>query len=382
MSYPLPELNKKIIYIDQFAISNMMKAINPKTKAYKKGTLDGFWVRLLERLHSLCKLQLAICPDSAFHREESLLSPYVKPLKRMYKSLSYGVSFDDHTRIERFQICEHAKNWISGKQKENLNLDVHSVVHGEINAWQERWILSVDSIIGEDGIENLRKDREKLFEALSKVFERWKDEEDKTFNDWFEEESMALGRGILQVHWIHLSRLAEISAGFAEMTANNLSPPVSTILIHSVRAVFKEAGIQDSDIFSKTSEYLNSSSLKDVPFNKIGALLVAALARKAGAGKKKLPNLGINNDIEMISTLLPYCDAMFIDNECHSYLREHPLCEEIDYGTKIFSQNTRGEFFDYLDEIESAAPREHLEKVIEVYGESWPGPYTTLYEGI
>ena len=38
----LPELNKKIIYIDQFAISNMMKSINPRTRAYQKGILRLF----------------------------------------------------------------------------------------------------------------------------------------------------------------------------------------------------------------------------------------------------------------------------------------------------------------------------------------------------
>lgn len=59
-SIPLPELNKQVIYIDQFAISNMMKALNTKTEANKKGRVDVFWETLFKKLDRLCKLQLII----------------------------------------------------------------------------------------------------------------------------------------------------------------------------------------------------------------------------------------------------------------------------------------------------------------------------------
>jgi hypothetical protein len=69
--FPLPELSKKLIYIDQFAVSNMMKAINPKTRAHKKGSIDQFWQILFEKLYRLSNLQLIICPASSFHFQES-----------------------------------------------------------------------------------------------------------------------------------------------------------------------------------------------------------------------------------------------------------------------------------------------------------------------
>jgi hypothetical protein len=79
--YPLPKLKKKIIYIDQFAISNMMKALNPETKAYKKGTIKKFWLTLFEKLDKLSKLQLIVCPYSESHRYESLAAPFYNDLK-------------------------------------------------------------------------------------------------------------------------------------------------------------------------------------------------------------------------------------------------------------------------------------------------------------
>src|SRR5258708_3053049 len=72
--FHLPELHKKIIYLDQFVISEMMKAIHEKLG--KTGRVDPFWLRLFEKLGRLSHLQLIICPDSHYHQQESLLYEY------------------------------------------------------------------------------------------------------------------------------------------------------------------------------------------------------------------------------------------------------------------------------------------------------------------
>ena len=378
-SYSLPTLNKKIIYIDQFAISNMMKALNPKTKIYQKRTLDEFWRRLFERLDRLCKMQLIICPTSSFHTDESLLSPYFEPLKRMYELLSYGITFYDHITIKRFQIYEHAKNWITGNENKELNLDMHSVMHGEINAWQGILTISLNLQYGKDWIDNLRKSRKRNHEGFSKIFSQWQTEKDKTFDEWFKEESMEFGRATLQIYLNYLNKIEEIYRGRSTLSINDLLPSPSAILIHIIHDVFRESGIPEQDLWSKTVEYLTSSFLKDVPFIKISSMLFAAIARKAASGKREPPNQGMINDIVIISVLLPYCDAMFIDKECHSYLKEKPLCYAIDYGTKIYSLNNKEEFLEYLSEIEMNVSKEHLDKLDEVYGKAWQKPYTTLY---
>jgi len=377
--FSLPKLNKKVIYLDQFAISNMMKALYPKTKTHSKTVLDTFWLKLFERLDSLCKLQLIICPSSGFHTNESLLSPYFQPLKQMYDLLSHGVRFYSHDTIKRFQICEHASNWIQGKAEKQLYLNSQSVVYGNINAWQERLIFSFNLNYGPKEIDDLRNARESIHGGLSDVFKRWQSEKNRTFNDWFIEESMAFGRVSLGVYMDYLKRFVQISTGLAKLTINDIFPPPSIDLIHAIQSVFRDASINDSDIRHKTVEYLLSSSLKDVPFIKIYSMLYAALARKAATGRKEPPNQGMANDIAFISILLPYCDAMLIDNECHTYLKEKPLCDEISYGTLVFSHNNREDFLTYMNEIEIKASKEHIDKVTEVYGETWKKPFTTLY---
>ena len=108
-SYPLPKLNKKIIYLDQFAISEMMKVLNPESKAHQKGTVNKVWLDVFEKTHRLCKMQLIICPDSNYHHDESIVSPFFNELRRIYELFSHGITFYDNFSIQNRQLFSHAE---------------------------------------------------------------------------------------------------------------------------------------------------------------------------------------------------------------------------------------------------------------------------------
>jgi len=377
--YTLPKLEKLILYIDQFAISNMMKALNPKTKAYKREAIDDFWRDLFGKLDILSKLQLIICPDSEFQSNESLVSPFFPSLRRMYELFSQGVTFKDKETIRRFQVTKHARNWIRSECEKPISLDVNSIVHGDINAWQERFILTVNVPYSEETINEIRDLRSKTHDGLSRIFSQWQNDKDKSFDFWFHEESRAFGDATLKIYFMNLEKYKEMAKGRRMLTMNDIMPSSSVILIKAVQSIFKEEGVEDNDIWPKTIEYFNSPSLANIPFNKISSMLFASLARKAATGRQKPPNRGMVNDIDMISTLLPYCDAMFIDKECHGYLLEEPTKSRVDYRTKIFSLLNKEEFFDYLDSIKKDASCEHIDKIEEVYGTDWKKPFTEIF---
>jgi hypothetical protein len=73
-NFPLWPLNRKVVYIDQFAISDMMKSLNRAAEHHSRAAADPFWLALFERLDRVVKLQLAICPYSDAHRHESMVS--------------------------------------------------------------------------------------------------------------------------------------------------------------------------------------------------------------------------------------------------------------------------------------------------------------------
>jgi hypothetical protein len=380
VKYPLPKLNKKVIYIDQFAISNMMKFLNPSAKSHKKVKGDIFWGKLFRQLHTLCKLQLIICPDSDMHEAESLLAPYYKPLKRIYELFSHSISFKSHETIKLFQIIGQFNIWIGETKRYDLN--VQDILSKNINAWQDRLIISVNRDNPQSLIEEIRTNRDKVDGYIRDIFEKWQKEESKDFNFWYKKERKSIAKALIKRYQKDLARRLKMFYGLIPFELDAFSPSFATKTIYAIKKRLKCQGISgENDINKKLSEFLYSETFEDAPYIKIASMLYAEMARRViDHGRKKPPGRGFLNDVEMISTLLPYCDAMFIDNECRRLLLEKPLCEEIDYGTKIYSLSNKKEFLEYLDEIRQSASEEHIKAVEEVYGSNWAKPYWGIFK--
>lgn len=85
------------------------------------------------------------------------------------------------------------------------------------------------------------------------------------------------------------------------------------------------------------------------------------------------------NDVEIISALLPYCDAMFVDNECKELLRSIPRQYKLAFRCQVFSCNTGMEFIRYLTDLRDSVSPEHLRLVEEVYGPDPLKPPSGIY---
>jgi hypothetical protein len=106
--------------------------------------------------------------------------------------------------------------------------------------------------------------------------------------------------------------------------------------------------------------------------------MYASLAAKAAAGQKEIPNQGTATDIK-VSTLLPYCDAMFVDNKCRALLQDIPRDYALPYACKVFSLNTGADFIQYLTEIRDSVTPDHLKLIEEVYGPDPMKPQSGIY---
>ena len=88
---------------------------------------------------------------------------------------------------------------------------------------------------------------------------------------------------------------------------------------------------------------------------RISALLWAGIAHRiANDSTRKSPDRGIINDIDMISVLLPYCDAMFIDRDMHQLIKYGPIKSDLQskYKTQVFSITNKEDFLKYLNNKE------------------------------
>jgi hypothetical protein len=239
-------------------------------------------------------------------------------------------------------------------------------------------------------LEAVHKERNSLYESMKSIFARWQSEKDKKFDDWFKEEGYAFGKGTIQAHLKFLQKQDDFMKKYAteyvdgkepEVDLDSVLPPASSELIQALLRELRGRGIDGSDAIKKIIEYLSSQYVLDIPSIRISSLLYASIARKAANGQKEPPNKGTFTDINAISSLLPYCDAMFVDNGMAALLKESPLNKELAvYAAKVFSPNTKEEFLQYLDSLEQEADPSHLELIQDAYGETWLEPHLSLLE--
>lgn len=378
-SYSLPRLSRKVIYVDQFAISDMMKSINPHVGKMSK--VDPFFRTLFEKLDRLNKLQLIICPDSQNHFNESLVSPFYSALKRLYEQLSHGTTFYDPGTIKRFEITNNFFEWIGDKKEP---LDIGDILMGDnLDGWQGRFIISV-SLRDQDPqlVTDIRKERDTSSKNLEKVFSRWQTENKKTYNDWYEEEASSFGKSIFENYIRGLGHYKALSEGKLPINMSTISSFLSesSITITYIHGKLRDKGYDEDKVLNTSLKYFNSEELKKLPYVKISSALFASLAREAAQGRKKPPTKGMMNDIEVIASYAPFCDALFIDNECRRFLSNRDVKNKYDISSKVFSRDNKEEFIDYLDEIEKSASETHINLVKKVYGDDWGKPFTEMFE--
>lgn len=380
-SFPLPKLNKKIIYIDQFAISDMMKAIN---KGHgKTDKVNSVFLRLFSELDTLVKAQLILCPDSEFHREESMLFPGFKALKRMYEHLSNATTFYDPYIVKRFQISEGFKKWLKKKNVEIKKFDVDSVLHGDRNEWQDRWLITVDFKIQQKEVDDYRNSRTKVSEQLKELFEEWKKEK-KTFKEFYEKESSAYGPLIVRKYLETMAKMLYSRINNTEISTEEYISLVMgqpNTLITNLMRYLPEGQAEDQKLKIIVS-YLKSPDFSELPFNIISSALWAAIEYQVSTGgRRNPPNVGMMNDIDMVSILLPYCDAILVDRDMYSILSFTEMKKITNkYKAKVFSFSNKNELFLYLESIKNKASKNHFKLIEKVYGKGWNQPFYEMYE--
>ena len=379
--FELPKLQKKLVYLDQFVIDNIVKTLDPMHPKHEVVRQDPFWLALFEKLDPLVKAQLVVCPDSFFHQEESAPTGYVKSVERIYTHFSGGATFYDHDHIVQEQMGAHFRNFLREEPQKEPTLEATDVVMGDLHRWWDRIKVVVSMQPTADRMKSQIEHKDKLYNSFLEVFERWKGEKHKKFDDWYTEETQGFATGTLLAVRNHYKRHAELPARVEageQVDFSDLLPPPSFSLLEQLRIVALQEGVAHDKAVGEVIRYLSSPHLNTVPVVRIGSLLLAALADQAAHGRKKPPSPGVMTDMNMISSFLPYCEALFVDKENEAILSDRRVRDRLGYQTKIFSRRNKEEFLEYLDEIKRNADPAQLKLKQDVYGETWTEPYTTI----
>ena len=373
----VPPHHKRVIYVDQFAISDMMKAVNVQARSHKR--VDSFWLTVFELLERVCKLQLAVCPSSPVHRDESLVSRDFTLIKRMYEQLSNTVTFRHHSQIDQIQTDAALVAWLDGRQAQH-KLDPDLVTNGSVHEWQSRFFVTVDVDYSSRMLASIRRNRSSLKQDLTQWFELCRQRSDKSFKYALAVEHEGCGGRLLKSYrdWRNLQ--LKVAMGLQPFTLENVSESPEAAQMEAIFEALKNRGLDEQAKQSKAHEFLKSEQFLATPMNEISTRLFAAIAHAAANHQRNPPDRGIFNDINVVSAYLPYCDAMLIDNRIRAMVQSMPRAYALNYSCQLFSKSNGQEFLAYLCSIEQDADPFVLALVREVYGEDWPKPFLSMYD--
>lgn len=362
--WPLPTITKKIIYLDQLALSGMVKVKEP------------FWPALQAKLGSLVYLQLVVCPTSEIHEDESLLDfARRSELKDMYRSFAGHDRFRLRHEVEQRQLLRSIRRYLrvaNGKPQDSGWVDAFE---RDPHLWSTGLRVYADMPVHEPWVTDIRDRKKALHSDLESVAAFWK-EEDKQFLDDVRRESKDYGRSLVTMYRQRQAErqnltdsvsdeLKPIMRAFMGADFDPAIPPdmrPGILLVHSLAAEVRKARPDEADPIGVVEQFFASTDAMETPFLYISSRLWASIAQRVRNPKgSRTPKPSDSYDVNAISTFAPYCDAMFVDNEFRAMASQKCVGVCARYGTKFFSAKTRDEFFAYLDGVLAEMSDAHRE---------------------
>ena len=388
--FGFPSIKKKIIYLDQFVISNLIKLLDKSHPSHARVKADPFWTNLFIKLELASKSQAIVCPDSFYHKDESLVGSIdFKLMKRLYEHFSNGKTLYPSIIIEKNQIAHHFESWLDGK-KANFEFKPEDIAfERDLHGWAVGLRISVGGNPYPGQVEGLHKTNETTREQLKDVWTRWQNEKEVGFVGRIKEETSGLWKGLISVARQFAVRrnnaMTRMAAGENyEMDLDDFLPPMSNDIIETLTRIAQTKGLQGNQIPESIVKYFgNIDSLLEIPQIRISSVMFAGWAHRAANGKKNPPKS--TTDVQFISSYLPYCDALFVDKESAILLREFPKGAPskfrlAEFNARIFSLANKEQFLDYLDQLVADIPAEQMEVLKDVEGEDYGKPYWSIIE--
>ena len=355
----LPELDKKLVYLDQFVFSNLFHLETGERQI--RSNVD-FWIAVHQKLKRLVLLQQVLLPHSDVHHSETLVSMYSNDLRKCYEHIGGDARLIDTNQIELHRTRELQAAYIEGRVPK-IERGPDYVIERGRKEWLNDMHISVNADYSQfkDGqkASNVRSSA-----SLNNLVSYWQKEK-PSYDDVIELElgthARERKRAVLQL--VLDSFEAEKNGDFMAQINFAMHPIMSeySMLLKG----FQRAGVDENDIANKIYEFWSWDEHRKQPESSIAAHMFAGMARKVVAGQKHVSGSFLN-DVRAIATYAPSVDAMFIDKECHTLLNEAD--EKLEYRARIFSLNTQDEFLEFLAQLEASVPKEVRDYAGRIYG--------------
>jgi hypothetical protein len=361
-SEELPKLDKKVIYLDQFAFSELHKL---RAGTRREDKWSDFWSEVDTLLNRAVLLQQVVLPHSNIHHQETIVSPFAGALKETQEAIGGDIAFVNTDEIQLRQVEEYVRAYFVGDEPK-IVFNIDDVLQGKRNDWLPDMRISAGMDWSRFAPE-MRDRRANTHAEIASLIEGWRQSEfgfdqviERELGAYFESRQQAL-----------LQTLLRFEEGVAQddiWAGINMAHSFVIREIDIIRHYATKAGVEEHGLTSAIAEFWSWPKNREQPYGRILSYLFAALAAQFRGGRAKLPSPGFLNDITAISAYIPYVDAMFIDNECAELLRHGRCRKDLCYRAKIFSLNDANVFLGFIREIVDGTPDEVRREATALYG--------------
>ncbi len=351
----LPEIRKKILYLDQFFFSSAFRE------------KDDRFVNAAQRIRKISALQLLAVPFSTIHEDETHQwrgydGKNKEDLMEFVKATSRGHEFEPDYEVERTQIVRAFKAFLSSESDE-FDIEQSDAVDGDIHRWDDYFRIDINRYIGE--IEFIRDLKRQSIEDFVNIFPSWRQS-----TNTFEQDVMLENQGAAKSYMdFYLQYATRVASGDYNALFDS---PIKSQIVQSLLFCFPDE-VLPQERLEVIAEFFKSSYFAKIPYQLLSSRIFATLKdmvkRGAYANKENAIRRlsGFYQDVKHVSTYTPYCDGFIMDQAMASLAADGRVDLEDLYEVKIFSLNNWDDLFTWLDNLETGMSEEHQAGLASAY---------------
>jgi hypothetical protein len=352
----LPEIKKRVIYLDQFFFSGAMRGNDPRFK------------EAAERVKHMCHLQLLVAPFSSVHEDEAHQwrghdGMTSTQLMEFIKATSRGAEFERAYNVEHSQIYKAWEAFLKGQPHKYL-VENKDAIRGEtLGKWDDYFRIDVGGYTRD--VELNRRLKSESVDELVKVLDKWQ-ESSESFDEAVALEIRDAGKQYVSTYLTMLNRYAQ-----GDVAAAVDSPMVATVVEQMMHWLPKDQPLPER--IGRCIEFFQSPHFSEVPHEWLSSHMFATMKAMVKRGtfsnreeaRKRLN--GVFEDIQHISLYAPYCDAIVIDKFMADLVCRPTVGLQQRYGATVFSLSNWDTLLAWLDRLETGMSEDHRRGVAAAY---------------